>query len=146
MTSVLAGSALGALLPDIDSPYSTIGRRLPLLAWTIKWTIGHRGIFHSLLMAGLIGAGISVFNLWFGAGIAIGYISHLLLDSLNKEGVPLLWPSDKRISIPLISVGGIIERMVVFPALISICLYVIYQLLPSAPNVYHGYFARLLGG
>jgi len=144
--SILAGSALGALLPDVDSPYSTIGRKFPLLAWTIKWTAGHRGIFHSLLMAGIITAGFSVYNLHLGLGICIGYLSHLMLDSLNREGTPLLWPLEKRFAVPLVSVGGMMEKLVVFPVLAVACLFAVYQQLPSIPPIFNSYFTRLLGG
>ena len=45
-------SGLGALLPDIDEPHSTIGRKIPG-SFLFKFLFGHRGFFHSLLAAGL---------------------------------------------------------------------------------------------
>ena len=62
----------------------------------------HRGMFHSipaLFIAGFIGYHITLFisesdviALWFGIGLAIGYLAHLILDEIhsgiNLDGTP----------------------------------------------------------
>ena len=89
---VLAGAALGALLRDLDSPRSTLGRWLHL-------PLRHRGPLHSLLAAAVAAlvAWLVLPGPWHLAAVgrAIGYVAHLLADSLTGR-VPLLWPAGPR--------------------------------------------------
>lgn len=83
----------GSLLPDVDTTTSGAGKFLrPLSGW-IESKFGHRTITHSLLFTALF----SALFLPFGPSVALamlwGILSHLLLDTLNVNGVPLLWPS-----------------------------------------------------
>jgi len=83
-------SAAGALLPDIDTSTSALGRRLPFVSLV---TGGHRGWTHSL--AGLVLFSfplLFIFGKDVAAAFAAGYLSHLLLDMLNPAGVRMLWP------------------------------------------------------
>jgi hypothetical protein len=66
---------------------------------------GHRGITHSLLAFGLLVAlgELPLFPWhWLHLGLLIGwgYASHLVADALTKQGVPLLWPLDRRFGFP----------------------------------------------
>ncbi len=102
-------SGLGGLLPDIDEPNSTIGRRIPG-SFIVKFLFGHRGFWHSLLAAALVyllilGVTSSTFAVLFVAG----YISHLLLDACTPSGVPFLYPIKHNYSLNLIKTGGVIE-------------------------------------
>jgi membrane-bound metal-dependent hydrolase YbcI (DUF457 family) len=92
MAPVLAGAALGSLLPDLDTPSSSLGH------W-VHVPLGHRRPLHSLLAAG-----VASLALWLtlpapwrlaATGLAIGYVAHLLADSLTGR-VPLLWPFQRR--------------------------------------------------
>lgn len=101
-------------LPDVDNPRGRLGNGLSRLenpaanlvlrplSWALRITsftlarsVGHRTLTHSLL-------GLALFTLaawlllgnypnFFYACVA-GYASHLLADSMNPRGVPLLWP------------------------------------------------------
>lgn len=108
VSAITASSLLGSLLPDIDEPNSFIGKKVWLLSKLIKFTTGHRGVFHTLAI-------VLIFPLiyfltkdneiflklsWFPyknfiIGLIIGYLSHLLMDSMTEMGVPLLWPLTK---------------------------------------------------
>lgn len=76
---------LGALLPDIDSPNSTISSALGF-----SLPIPHRRVTHSIWPCALL--------LWLGLRfrclmwLLAGYASHLLLDKPSAAGVCLLWP------------------------------------------------------
>ncbi|MBO0745105.1 MAG: metal-dependent hydrolase [Candidatus Dormibacteraeota bacterium] len=89
---VVAGAVLGSLLPDLDSPHSTVGRWLHL-------PLRHRGPLHSLLAAAIAAlvAWLVLRGPWrlAAVGLAIGYVAHLLADSLTGR-VPLLWPARLR--------------------------------------------------
>lgn len=103
-------SGLCAILPDIDYPYSTTGRKTPVLPHLLK----HRGITHSLFMNVLI---YMLVNFYVGNSCAlycgIGWASHLLLDALNPAGIELFWPLHKKIGIGVIKTGSIFEYLFV---------------------------------
>lgn len=106
----LAAAALGALLPDIDHPQSWAGRKMRVVSVPLALIVGHRGITHSALaiaacalLLTLLGTG------WLAAPVVIGYLSHLLADSLTPSGVPLLWPNKRRFTLNLCRTGSIIE-------------------------------------
>lgn len=104
-TSIMAISALGGLMPDIDSPHSAVGRKLPIIPEVVNLFFGHRTITHSLL--GVWGTGflVNLINpVWTKAWL-VGYGSHLLLDFLTASGIPLLWPWTKRLSLGFVSTG-----------------------------------------
>lgn len=104
---------IGSLLPDIDHPTSTFSKKyfllsipfriLQLIFGNFKATkhfVGHRGITHSILFAIIFIVPIFfIDNIWIVLALlslAIGIISHLLMDMLNPTGVPLLLPFTKK--------------------------------------------------
>lgn len=119
--AVMAGAFLGSVLPDIDHKGSFIGRRLKVISFIVHHTVGHRGLTHTLLFA--IGLStllaylvlqLSGFSqaimLFFVLGLFAGILSHLALDMLTKEGIPLFYPFIKAdISIARFKTGGVGE-------------------------------------
>ncbi|CAA6605927.1 Predicted membrane-bound metal-dependent hydrolase [Rhodospirillaceae bacterium LM-1] len=108
--AALGLAALGSLLPDIDHPKSWAGRRMALVSIPLAALIGHRGVTHSLLAVaalalflGLAGTG----NL--AAPLAVGYLSHLLADSMTLSGIPLAWPSKQAYGLRLLRTGSLAE-------------------------------------
>jgi membrane-bound metal-dependent hydrolase YbcI (DUF457 family) len=85
IAAVLVGAAAGSLLPDTDSPHSTLGKRGIRVPF-----VKHRGATHSLLALGVVvAATVAVPSLvWqlvalgaaLGLGVAIGYLLHLFFD------------------------------------------------------------------
>jgi inner membrane protein len=101
--AVAACVLLGALLPDIDTPTSLIGRCCRPLAGWLERRVGHRTLTHSLL--GLALATLPTLPLvwvdWhWPLAFTLGYLSHLLVDAANPPGVPLLYPSPVRAVFP----------------------------------------------
>lgn len=105
---LILGANLGSVMPDIDKPTSKIGRK-PLIkpiSILIHKKFGHRTITHSVLVS-LISLSVFVassymfrdifFYLYSNLtiGFSIGYMSHLLLDSLTVQGIPIFYPFDK---------------------------------------------------
>lgn len=94
---------LGALLPDIDTTASFIGRAAAPLAGYFERKYGHRTVTHSFLgmaMAGLLTLPLFFFYPLGWAGLLTGYLSHLLIDAVNKSGVPLFYPNRIRAVMP----------------------------------------------
>ena len=114
-------AALGGLLPDIDHPESVIGRRVRVLSLPISTVFGHRGITHSLLATGaMVGVLWWITHnpayepyRWMIAPLCIGYLSHLLGDSMTPSGVPLFYPKKKTYSFNLFKTRSTVEFVVV---------------------------------
>ncbi|MGP4063044.1 metal-dependent hydrolase [Halobacillus sp. H74] len=124
-TPFLVGCMVGSLIPDIDHPQGKLGRVLPFLSKPISSIFGHRTVTHSLLFLVIVGVAFQFLNLSqaLEIGIMIGLVSHIVLDSVTKDGVKLFYPFDFNFRIPPgISTGGFIEKGV----LIGLCFLVAY--------------------
>jgi inner membrane protein len=101
--TIAVWAVFGALLPDLDTPKSAIGRLLRPLAVWLERKYGHRQATHSLLALGLLSfvtAPLINLKLFWWLALLSGYLSHLILDSLNKSGVPLFFPNPIRAVMP----------------------------------------------
>ncbi len=147
-TAIVAFGAnmIGGLAPDIDQPTADLWRRLP--AGTIFGKLlspilgGHRFISHSIVGIFLFGIGlrflldkispvllVNMDLVWWS--FMVGFISHLIMDTFTKEGVPWVFPIAWHIGIPplkffRITTGGMLEKSVVFPGLLLLDGYLIY--------------------
>lgn len=148
-TAVVAFGAnmIGGLLPDIDNATSDIWDKVrggSILAMIVKPLIGgHRLISHSIIGMAIAGFLLKQFLfaishvlvvdmniIWWS--IMIGYVSHLIADSLTTEGVPWLLPIRIRFGFPpvkflRIKTGGLLEHFFVFPVLLAINGYLFYS-------------------
>lgn len=113
---------IGSVAPDIDHKNSFISNRLKPFGFLVRRTTTHRGATHSPLIVGLFslllysGLEVTEFNSYaypIALGFFVGAISHVLLDMLNPQGVPLLYPipKAKRFRIAHIRTGGLIEKV-----------------------------------
>lgn len=113
---VVLGAVLGALAPDADAPYSFLQHMvektfpklehkhpqltpfffaLRALAFTVMAIVSaissgkHRGVAHSPLIPILLGlAGLCLPELRWGLwSVALGWLSHLLLDAMTPAGI-----------------------------------------------------------
>ena len=106
---IISGASIGSIMPDIDKPTSKVGRNIfikPLSTYIHK-KFGHRTITHSALLSLLFLSMLIAssymfrdipfyFYSNFTIGFSVGYLSHLLLDALTVEGIPLFYPFSKR--------------------------------------------------
>ena len=106
---IISGASLGSIMPDIDKPTSKVGRNIFInpLSKVIHKQFGHRTITHSVILSVLF-LSILVASSYmykdipfyfysnFTIGFSVGYLSHLLLDALTVEGIPLFYPFSKR--------------------------------------------------
>ena len=96
-TLCVATVTLGSLLPDIDTPYSFIGRKCKIISYPLFYLFGHRTITHSLLIWTLLLCISPIFSSGFMYGLFCislygGVVSHLVLDTISTVGVSLLYP------------------------------------------------------
>lgn len=138
LAAVLANQ-LGGIAPDIDQPTAPLWRNLPVGRYLGKvfgaLVGGHRFLSHSLLGLGLFAVLAMLFLefvqtliprvdigfVWFA--FIIGMISHLVMDTFTKEGVPWLLPIPFKFGLPPIrawrvTTGKGVEMYVVLPLLI----------------------------
>lgn len=142
--TALGANFIGGLTPDIDQPTADLWQRIP--AGTVFSRIvspflgGHRTISHSLfgmaLIGGLVGyiltltSTVVLVDMWIvWLAFMIGYASHLVADSVTKEGVPLLFPLPINVGFPpfeswRMKSGGFFEKSVVFPSLLVITTFI----------------------
>ncbi len=120
---------LASLLPDIDHPNSIIGRKIKPISSIINFLFGHRKLLHSIFF--LAAVGLLSFLLWplYFIPTFIGLLSHILLDTLSKEGLNLLYPFNIIDIKGFIKVGGLIENLFFFCLLILIVLKVFFLIL-----------------
>jgi len=119
---------IGSTIPDIDSEYSYIGRKSPILPAVIR-TLGlrHRTATHSLLaiaIAGALSYSIDSLSSWsITLAFTLGYASHIIADLLNDAGVALLYPiSTKRYHVLNIRTKSFAESLFFICILIGIYL------------------------
>ncbi|GAA6732658.1 hypothetical protein YIM73518_24220 [Thermus brockianus] len=87
--------AWGSVMPDIDTTTSGPGKFVRPLSSFLERRFGHRTLTHSLPF--LLALALLLLPLREASpgaywAFLAGYLSHLLLDTLNVNGVPLLWP------------------------------------------------------
>lgn len=103
----------GALLPDIDKPESKVGSRIKPVSNLIQAIFGHRGIVHTvwgmLILCGLFWFFV---NKTYGIALAVGFLSHLLIDGLTKMGINFLHPVARLHLSGFVETGTISETIV----------------------------------
>ena len=101
----IGAATLGALLPDIDSPTSFLGQKVKPISKLINKMGGHRGFTHSPIVA-MVALLLGIYFTDYISnpllftnvimGIFVGVMSHILLDGLNVQGIPLMYPFNKK--------------------------------------------------
>jgi inner membrane protein len=132
---------VGGIAPDIDQPTAPLWRNLPeghLIGKAFgKLLGGHRFISHSILGLALFGwlcnlllhflhpimPHVNIQLVWYA--FLIGYVSHLVMDTLTKEGVPWLLPIPVKFGFPplkslRITTGKWVETCVLLPGLLAL--------------------------
>ena len=137
---------IGGIAPDIDQPTAPFWRNLPVggvIGRVIdKLLGGHRFLSHSILGIGLFGVasywllmfihplmpGVNVPYVWYA--FLIGFVSHLVMDTFTKEGVPWLLPIPIKFGIPplkklRIATGKTAETFLIFPLMFVVLAWIV---------------------
>ncbi|MCA9327106.1 metal-dependent hydrolase [Candidatus Saccharibacteria bacterium] len=143
LTAVLANQ-LGGIAPDIDQPTAPFWRNLPVGRYLGKvfgaLVGGHRFFSHSLFgFAVFSGAALLLLQFFqpimphidiqfVWVAFMLGMFSHLVMDTLTKEGVPWLLPIPHKFGFPPIrawrvTTGKKMENLVVLPALVVLTMW-----------------------
>jgi inner membrane protein len=130
---------IGGITPDIDQPTAPLWHNLPVGKYLgkifDKLLGGHRFLTHSILGLVLFGflfhyllvflhpimTKVNIGVVWWA--FMIGMLSHLVMDTFTKEGVPWFLPFPVKLGIPpikewRITTGSWVESFVVFPLIL----------------------------
>jgi inner membrane protein len=156
----VVANMIGGIAPDIDQPTAPFWRNLPVgrvFGKVFRILIGgHRFISHSVLGIILFGFGfhyllevlrpsfpsLDMSIIWWA--FMIGFVSHLVMDTFTREGVPWLLPVPVKFGIPPVKVyrvetGEFVERFVIFPGLIILNGYIYYIYYAEIRDLLHHY-------
>jgi inner membrane protein len=145
---VIIANQFGGIVPDIDQPTAPFWRNLPIGGVVgkiiAKMLGGHRFLTHSLLGLALVGflahllftfiqpimPKVQLDYAWWA--LMIGMLSHLIMDTFTKEGVPWLLPIPIKFGFPpvkrfRVTTGKWTENLIVLPVLLviagALCAY-----------------------
>jgi len=107
--------------PLLDSVFALIGAMVPDL--DLYPRSAHRKLFHNVWsLAGMVFVGMAsnFMNSHIALLFSIGFVSHLISDSLTIQGVMWLWPIQKPHFSGSISTGGFKEYVVMMGMLFTI--------------------------
>jgi inner membrane protein len=147
IVAVLA-NLIGGIAPDIDQPTAPLWRNLPVGRYFGRvfgvLLGGHRFLTHSLIGLVLLGflsrmlltflhpimGSINSDIVWWA--FMIGVISHLVMDTFTKEGVPWLLPLPIKFGIPplkawRITTDSMVETFIVLPVLLAFNCWFYFQ-------------------
>lgn len=85
---------VATMLPDIDSAFSTLGRKRGFRI--LQFFVVHRGPIHSFSFCILISLVLAFFFPVVSFGFFLGYGLHLFVDSFTKEGIIPFWPYPRK--------------------------------------------------
>jgi len=115
---------IAALLPDIDSPFSKIGKKVKI----VNYLFAHRGFFHSLFALLIFTILLYFFDVFIATAFFSGYFLHLLLDSFTKQGIFLFYPLSTKKSKGKLGAGGLLENIFFFITLFLLIVLLIFYL------------------
>lgn len=142
--TALIANQIGGIAPDLDQPTAPFWRNLPIggiFGKIIGRSLGgHRFLSHSIIGLVLFGflshlllsflhpiiPRVDIDLVWWA--FMIGMVSHLVMDSFTKEGVPWLLPVPIKFGFPpvrhlRITTGKKAEHFVVLPLLLALAIW-----------------------
>jgi inner membrane protein len=162
LVAILANQ-IGGIAPDLDQPTAPFWHNLPSGHFFGrifgKLLGGHRFISHSIIGLALFGfvvhwlllflhpimPHVNVGLVWWA--FFIGMVSHLVMDTITKEGVPWLLPIPIKFGVPplkrlRITTGKGGELFVVFPLLLLVDIWLCAHNYNALVSYLHQHLAR----
>lgn len=133
---LIVGTVAG-LLPDMDASESKIHHASKGFTRVGSLMFTHRGVTHTMwaaLFFTLLSFLLFNFHPMVPLIVFSGYMSHLLLDMLNKSGVRILLPMKKKFRlVPRwmgFKVGGSLDFVLMYVSIIGILAFFLTQVFP----------------
>lgn len=158
----ILANLIGGVTPDIDQPTAPLWRNLPVGKFFgrifDKLLGGHRFFTHSIIGVVIIAylahlllvflkpimGTVNIDIVWWA--FLIGILSHLVMDTFTKEGVPWLLPIPYKFGIPPVKAWRIttdkkFENWIIFPGLLAFNAWFYFvhydQVLALLQNIAH---------
>lgn len=109
-----------SIFPDVDHENSKINKKL-IITKIFSILFKHRGFVHSIffvLVLFLIAIYFNYFDV--GYGVLTGYLAHLAIDGLTKNGVKMFYPVFNFKIRGFVRTGGFLERIIFLVILVLI--------------------------
>lgn len=100
-------------------PAIIVGSVLFVALYIVGYFCDHRSFTHSFLALGLMTVAIGMIHKPIAISFAIGFVCHLLLDSINKKELRLLFPIKKGICFRLCYAGKLANKIFLFIGIVS---------------------------
>lgn len=147
LLAAIIGNIVGGLTPDLDQASDKLWNLVPggntVGGILRRIFLGHRNLSHSLIglflysklihfiLEKILNPNYIYVNL-VEAAMLIGFISHLVADSLTTEGLPLFFPIKVKIGFPpfeslRIRTGSWVENLLVMPGVLIFLAWFGYQ-------------------
>lgn len=156
--AALIANQIGGIAPDIDQPTAPFWRNLPIGGLFGKFfgrmLGGHRFLTHSIIGLALMGflahwllvflhpvmPNVQIDFVWWA--FMIGMVSHLVMDSFTKEGVPWLLPIPVKFGFPplrrlRLTTGKAMEKFIVLPVLVIVFVTIVVVSYPELLDLLH---------
>jgi inner membrane protein len=117
-------AVLFSIFPDIDDTQSRVGKENKLISRIINFIFGHRGFFHSIYIPLILFFVFYNINNELGAAVLVGYISHLFIDGLTKNGIKPFYPLINRKINGFFKTNSISEK-IFFLIMVLLDLYIL---------------------
>lgn len=133
-TGGIITAAVGALLPDIDSPFSAINKATSVKNG--KYNTGllkHRGFMHTIWVPLVV---LAVYWYLFRNNgmlpFAAGYLSHLFLDAFTRSGVRPFAPIWKKKFKGKVRTGSSFDKALAVVFLVALFFVVLFRSFPES--------------
>ena len=103
---------IAGTLPDIDHPKSKV--RIPIISNIINFFFGHRKLFHSIFFIIIVALIIKSIFPGYHIPFEIGYLSHIILDALTKQGINFIYPIRQLTVKGFIKTNSFLEKVLFF--------------------------------
>ena len=154
----VVANQFGGIAPDIDQPTAPFWRNLPVggvFGKVLSRTLGgHRFLSHSVLGLAIFGGLVRLLlnflqpimphvnggYVWWA--FMIGMLSHLVMDTITKEGVPWLLPIPVKFGLPpmkslRVTTDKKLERLIIFPGLLLLDVIYCANHYPALVALFH---------
>lgn len=110
-----------AVLPDIDTTQSVVGRRLWPFSAVLALFVRHRGFLHTVWLPFFVflSAYATEYSI-LGSAFALGWLAHIAADAMTEEGVSFFKPVWNRHFRGFIKTGGKLEYALLFMVCVSL--------------------------
>ena len=141
---VLTLLIIGSLIPDIDHPRAFLNQQFYLFkraSGSFGGLVTHRGIVHSFLAAVIATAVVGIIAIFYQLEMLavmcffLGFVSHLVADTLNPAGIKWLQPFSKAKVKDGIRTGSAIEKIFLLVTIVAV-VAIVYEVHSEWFNIF----------